>query len=274
MKKAILICMLTASTQALFAQNESSGKEKALQIQPYISLKNSSWFENNLVGSLGIHLGIKPSTKLNINLDLGGFRNITRNFAKPENGVAYSLNFSDAKTTPPISASMAAETPQATFQGAFANIDAGIPFKLKDSSSIQLEPFLGIEGKLWNRSLVFGEGSTQTTFDEKYYFLAPSFGAKLHYAPKPKVKLTLRVAVNHPVVAKVKTDEKNLTAPNTSIDLGKQLSPNIEIGAKIKRLTIKVRYERLNIGAADSLKGLYQPASKANLSGISVGYEF
>ena len=72
----------------------------------------------------------------------------------------------------------------------------------------------------------------------------------------------------------MKTDEKNLTLPNTEIDLTKMLSPSIELGARIKKVTIKLRYERINFGTADTIRGYSMPSSSANISGVSIGYDF
>jgi hypothetical protein len=91
-----------------------------------------------------------------------------------------------------------------------------------------VEPFID----LWS-------GRRANYFEEKYKFLSPSLGAKLNYTSKSKVKLTLRIGVSYPAVSKLKTDEKNLTAPNTEFNLSKHLSPSIEAAAKIKSLLLR-----------------------------------
>jgi hypothetical protein len=68
-------------------------------------------------------------------------------------------------------------------------------------------------------------------------------------------------------------DEKNLTLPN-EIDLTKMLSHSAELGVKVKKVTIKLRYERINIGTSDSISGYTNSASRANVTGISIGYDF
>ncbi|WP_044173292.1 hypothetical protein [Flectobacillus major] len=274
MKKALLISILIGgSLPVIHAQ---TGNDKPLTITPHISVENFNWIEKSTVGKAGVNFELKPSAKLNINLDLGAYKSLGSTYGAQENGASFSVNFSDFKTTPPYTSSVNPNDsrPKAILQGGFVNLDVGIPFKLSDSTDVSVEPFIGLEGKMWNRSLVFGQEGSSTTFDEKYKFLSPALGAKLNYNTKSKIKLTLRVGVSYPAISKLKTDEKNLSAPNTELNLSKHLSPSIEAGAKIKKMTIKIRYERLNIGSADSLRGISQPSTKANITGISIGYDF
>lgn len=275
MKKALLVSLLLggASTGTI-AQSVDDSKPST--ITPQVSIEQFNWIENYTTGKAGIKFELKPSNKLNINLDLGAYKDINKPYATQSNGNAFSINFSDYKTTPPYTANINPlyNQPKASLSGFYANIDAGVPFKLSDSTNISIEPFIGLEGKIWSRALLYGQEGEQTVFEEKYKFLSPTLGAKLNYTTKSKVKLTLRIGVSYPAVSKLKTDEKNLTAPNTEFNLSKHLSPSIEAAAKIKKLTIKIRYERLNLGSTDSLKGITQPSTKANVTGFSIGYDF
>jgi hypothetical protein len=70
----------------------------------------------------------------------------------------------------------------------------------------------------------------------------------------------------------MKTNAKSLAIPNSEIDLTKYLSPSIELGARIKKVTIKLRYERINMGNTDTLRGCSSPS--VNTTGLSIGYDF
>ncbi len=242
---------------------------KFITITPAASVLNYNWFEKSTVGEIGLQLKIQASPKTNITFGTGVFKSIYTTSKNAVESASLSTIFDKQ-----ASSSFVAQNPKKTYSGGFFNIDVGVPFKLKDSINLVLEPFLGIEGKIWNRTSDYGTEGNPISVQEKYKFLSPSFGAKINYTTKSKVKLTLRISASYPVLSKIKLDEKNLNMPNAELDLKKQLSPSIEIGARIKKLTIKLRYERINIGASDSLRGFSTPSSKATVSGVSIGYDF
>lgn len=278
MKRNILFgIILSGFSLTTFAQ--SSDIQKSITITPNISIQNFDWLERSTVGKVGVQLQFKPTQKLNISIDGSVFKSLgnTTNpytesttsifdskgnvIAGPSSGAfgpTGSGNISDLKTS---------------YQGVFINVDAGISIKLGDSSRTSIEPFVGIEGKIWNRTVDYGTEGNPMIYEEKYKFLSPSLGAKLNYSTKSKVKLSLRISASYPAISKLKTDSKNLSNPNMETDLTKWLSPSVELGARIKKVTLKLRYERINIGTADSIRGSL-PASRANITGFSVGYDF
>ncbi len=264
------------STVKLVAQDTT--QHKLMRVKPVIALENVEFGKQALAGKVGVEFQFKPLSKVNVNLNLNGFLSEKKNaeIQTTPSPNAILAGYQDSKGN--FNASISAgsglyASPLVQFKGATASLDAGIPFKLKDSLSMTLEPFIGIEGKVLNRSTIFADGS-QYTFTEQYKFLSPTLGAKLNYTTKSKVKLTFRVSTSYPIVAKVKTDEKNLANPNAEVNLNKQLSPAVEVGAKVKKMTIRFRYERVNIGQSDTLQGVSQPASKVNITGITIGYDF
>ncbi len=278
MKRNILFgIILSGFSLTTFAQ--SSDIQKFITITPNISILNFDWLERSTVGKIGLQLQFKPTQKLNLSVDgsvFKSFGNTTNpytestasNFdskgnviAGPTSGAfkpAGTGNISDLKTS---------------YQGAFVNVDAGIPIKLGDSSRTSIEPFVGIEGKIWNRTVDYGTEGNPLIYEEQYKFLSPSLGAKLNYSTKSKVKLSFRISASYPAISKLRTDSKNLSNPTIETDLTKWLSPSLELGARIKKVTLKLRYERLNIGTADSIRGSL-PASPANITGFSIGYDF
>ncbi len=263
---------------------QSSDIQKPITITPMLSVKNLNWLESGTLGSASLKIQTQLSKKVNLSLEGGVFKSLGATNPSFNNVdaipsyscVAYApvdkLGGLTGSSTGLIATT--SSIPKTYLQGGFVNIDAGIPLKLSDSSKFSIEPFIGIEGKIWNRSAEYGTEGNITTFEEKYKFLSPSLGAKLNYTSKSKVKLSLRISTSYPLISKIKTDEKNLSLPNTEIDLTKMLSPSIELGMRVRKVTIKLRYERINFGTSDTIRGYSMPSSSANISGISIGYDF
>ena len=80
------------------------------------------------------------------------------------------------------------------------------------------------------------------------------------------------MSASYPVIAKTKIDSKSLINPNAEIDLTKWLSPSVELGVRVKKITLKLRYERINIGTTDTIARSCSPSM--NVTGLSVGYDF
>jgi hypothetical protein len=279
MKRNVLFgIILSGSSLTTFAQ--SSDIQKPVTITPHISIQNFDWLERSTVGKVGVQLQFKPTKKLNVTVDGSVFNSIGN--ATPQYDVPVAVGLADYNgkvITAPLYGSSgqfgsgSSVIPKKSYQGAFIHIDAGIPIKLGDSSRTTIEPFVSIEGKIWSRSADYGTDGNPVIYEEKYKFLSPALGAKLSYNTKSKVKLSLRISASYPAISKLKTDSKSLTNPNAEIDLTKWLSPSVELGVKVKKVTLKLRYERINIGTPDSAKSC-SPASRADVSGLSVGYDF
>lgn len=277
MKPNVLLGIIL-SVFSLNAIAQSSDIQKPITITPNVSIQNFNGYERSTVGSVGIQLQFKPTKRLNISVDASVFKSLgnstdlyssagERSMADNQeymnklpaygpNGQINSFNLMEI---------------QKKYQGAFVNIDAGIPIKLGDSSRIILEPFVGVEGKIWNRTVDFGTEINPLVYEEKYKFLSPSVGAKLSYSTKSKIKLSLRISTSYPAISKLKTESKNLANPNTETDLTKWLSHSVELGMRVKKVTLKLRYERINIGTADTIKGC---SPNLNVTGFSFGYDF
>lgn len=268
MKQFILLTLILCGT-SLSISAQSIDSLKFITITPTGSIKNIDWLEKNTIGEIGFEIKLQPNKKTNITFGSALFKTIGSSILTPSQSLAYASVFDKLS-----SSGFVANTPKTTYNGGFINVDVGIPFKLRDSSNTTIEPFLGLEGKIWNRSSNYGSEESPLLVEEKYKFLSPSFGAKLNYTTRSKVKLTLRISGSYPMISKLKLDDKNLNLANAELDLKRQLSPAVEIGAKIKKLTIKLRYERINFGSSDSLRGFSTPSSKANVSGVSVSYDF
>jgi hypothetical protein len=282
MKRMILSGILLSGF-SLNAIAQSSDIQKPITITPTLSVQNLDWLEGGTMGSASLKVQTQIHKKINLSVEGGAFKSLgatSPTFNNIEAVPSYScaaFGGYDKLGSPTSIAGVGTPTsgiPKTYLQGSFVNIDAGIPIKLGDSSKFSVEPFVGIEGKIWNRSAEFGTEGNITTFEEKYKFLSPTLGAKLNYTSKSKIKVSLRISTSYPLISKMKTDEKNLTLPNTEIDLTKMLSPSIELGARIKKITIKLRYERINFGTADTIRGYSMPSSSANVSGVSIGYDF
>jgi hypothetical protein len=276
MKRNVLIgILLCGSSLTTFAQ--SSDIQNPITITPHISIQNFDWFERSTVGKVGVKLQFKPAKKLNVTMDGSVFNslgNSTNQFDIPiAIGTADKTGNTGSYAPTGQFGSGSSIIPKKSYQGAFIHIDAGIPIKLGDSSRTTIEPFVGIEGKIWSRSADYGTDGNPVIYEEKYKFLSPALGAKLSYNTKSKVKLSLRISASYPAISKLKTDSKSLTNPNVEIDLTKWLSPSVELGVKVKKVTLKLRYERINIGTPDSAKSC-SPASRADVTGLSVGYDF
>jgi len=270
MKRNILFgIILSGSSLTTFAQ--SSDIQKPIIILPYISIQNFDWIKPSTVGKTGIQIQFQPTKKLNLSIDGSLFKSLgnTPNL----NSTLSVLGTDNNEATHRPTGIPNTGLPKTSYQGASINIDAGIPIKLGDSSSTSIEPFVGIEGKIWSRVSNYGTDGNPLIYEEKYKFLSPALGAKLSYNTKSKIKLSLRISASYPAISKLKTDSKNIASPNAEIDLTKWLSPSVELGVSIKKITLKLRYERINIGIADSLKG-NSPASRANVTGLSIGYDF
>ena len=262
---------------------QSSDIQKPISITPTLSVKNLDWLENGTLGSASLKIQTHFVKKINLSLEGGVFKSLGETKAVPSFNSGNFLScaafsgFDSKIGSSTFIAGVGASTsgiPKTFLQGSFVNIDAGIPIKLSDSSKFSVEPFVGIEGKIWNRLAEYGTEGNITTFEEKYKFLSPTLGAKLNYVSKSKVKVSLRISTSYPLISKMKTDEKNLTLPNIEIDLTKMLSPSIELGMRVKKVTIKLRYERINFGTTDTIRGYSMPSSSANISGVSIGYDF
>jgi hypothetical protein len=284
MKRMILLGILLSGI-SLNAIAQSSDIQKPITITPTLSVQNLDWLESGTLGSASLKVQTKLSKKINLSVEGGVFKSLgatSPNFNNIEAIPSFSCIAYDPTVgklggltgSPTGLGATTSGIPKTYLQGSFVSIDAGIPIKLGDSSKFSVEPFVGIEGKIWNRSAEFGTEGNITTFEEKYKFLSPTLGAKLNYISKSKIKVSLRISTSYPLISKMKTDEKNLTLPNTEIDLTKMLSPSIELGARIKKVTIKLRYERINFGTADTIRGYSMPSSSANVSGVSIGYDF
>lgn len=276
MKRNVLFgIILSGSALTTFAQ--SSDIQKPITITPHISIQNFDWLERSTVGKAGVQIQFKPTKRLNITLDGSVFNSLENATLNYGNSVAVGLadnkgNMSAYGQTGQFGTS-SSSFPKTSYQGAFINIDAGIPIKLGDSSRTTIEPFVSVEGKMWSRSADYSDDGVPLIYEEKYKFLSPALGAKLSYNTKSKVKLSLRLSASYPAISKLKTDPKSLTNPNTEIDLTKWLSPSVELGVKVKKITLKLRYERINIGTPDSARGC-SPASRADITGLSIGYDF
>jgi hypothetical protein len=276
MKRNVLFgIILSGSALTTFAQ--SSDIQKPITITPNISIQNFDWLERSTVGKVGVQLQFKPTKKLNVSVNGSVFNSIGNATSSYDAPVAVGLadskgNVSAYGPTGQFGTSSSV-IPQKSYQGAFINIDAGIPIKLGDSSRTTIEPFVGIEGKIWSRSADYGTDGNPVIYEEKYKFLSPALGTKLSYNTKSKVKISLRISASYPAISKLKTDSKSLTNPNAEIDLTKWLSPSVELGVRVKKVTLKLRYERINIGTPDSVRGC-SPASRADITGLSVGYDF
>jgi hypothetical protein len=279
MKRNVLLgIILSGSSLTAFAQ--SSDIQKPITITPNISIQNFDWLERSTVGSVGVQLQFKPTKKLNVSVNGSVFNSLgnATNSSITSTAIGTADNKGNGNNAPAYGPNGQFNSGSNTdikknYQGAFINIDAGIPIKLGDSSRTTIEPFVGIEGKIWNRSVDYGTEGNPLVYEEKYKFLSPSLGAKLNYSTKSKVKLSLRVSASYPAISKLKTDSKNLANPNAEIDLTKWLSPSVELGVRVKKITLKLRYERINIGTSDTIKGC-SPASRADVTGLSIGYDF
>ena len=277
MKRILLFgIILCSSSLATFAQ--SFDIQKPITITPHISIQNFDWLERSIVGRAGLQIQFQPSKKLNLTFDASVFNSLG-NFANFNSNVSASSIADDngkygvTYTAPGIATTGNSASPKINYQGAFMNVDARIPIKLGDSSRTTIEPFVSVEGKIWSRSVDYGTEKNPLIYEEKYKFLSPSLGAKLRYNTNSKVKLSLRISASYPVISKLKTDSKNLINPNAEIDLTKWLSPSVELGVRVKKITLKLRYERINVGTADSIRGS-GPASRADVTGFSIGYDF
>lgn len=282
MKNFFLFSVLLCSASWRVTAQDTT-HHKLISIRPVLALEDMAFDKHALTGNAGVEVQFRPASKINVNFKVNGFLSEKVNAKSLLTSPVLSSvlsDFLDFDGFPPLLGADSSgvtnkllANPLVQFKGATASLDVGIPFKLKDSSATTIEPFIGIEGKIYNRSTIFGEDS-QFTFTEQYKFLSPTIGAKLNYTTKSKVKLTFRVSTSYPIIAKVKTDEKNLAATHEEVDLSKQFSHSLELGAKVKKMTIRFRYERVNIGQSDTLQGVSQPASKVNITGITIGYDF
>jgi hypothetical protein len=276
MKRTVLLGIILSGTSlSTFAQ--STDIQKPITISPNVSIQNMDWAGRSTVGALGVQAEIKLPKKINLSIGSGAFKSlgtVDNNSDLPNAVSANGDKFGNPATTAPtgLGQSGLSGLPKTAFQGGFLNIDAGIPIKLGDSSRTSIEPFIGIEGKMWSRTMEYGTEVNPITTEEKFKFLSPSLGAKLNYSTKSKVRLSLRISASYPVISKMKTDAKSLAIPNSEIDLTKYLSPSIELGARIKKITIKLRYERINMGNTDTLRGCSSPS--LNTTGLSIGYDF
>ena len=275
MKRNVLLgIILSGSSLTTFAQ--SSDIEKPIMITPNVSIQNFDWLERSTVGNVGVQIQFKPTKNLNISVNGNVFKSLGNSTSLGQNEFSTGA-FNDKFPTVPIFnnngafGSTNAAIPKTNYQGAFINIDAGIPIKLGDSSRTIIEPFVGIEGKIWSRTADYGTEGNPIVYEEKYKFLSPPLGAKLSYSTKSKVKVSLRMSVSYPAISKLKTESKSPINPNAEIDLTKWLSPSVELGIRIKKITLKLRYERINIGTADTIRGCYP---NLNITGLSFGYDF
>ena len=279
MKRNVLLGIILGGTSlTTFAQ--SSDIQKPITITPNISIQNFDWLERSTVGKIGVQIQFQPLKKLNVSVDGSVFKSIGN--ATSPYGVSNAIGVADNKGNGSNSPAYGSNGQlisgsnteiQKSYQGAFINIDAGIPIKLGDSSRTTVEPFVGIEGKIWNRTVDYGTEGNPLVYEERYKFLSPSLGAKLSYSTKSKIKLSLRISASYPAISKLKTESKSLTNPNAEIDLTKWLSPSVELGVRVKKVTLKLRYERINIGTVDTIRGC-SPASRADVTGLSLGYDF
>ena len=275
MKRNILFSIiLSGSSLTTFAQ--SSDIEKPITITTNVSIQNSDWLERSTVGNVGVQIQLKPTKSLNILVNGNVFKSIGNSISLGPNESLISA-FNDKSPVAPVFNNNGAlgstntVIPKTNYQGAFINIDAGIPIKLGDSSRTIIEPFVGIEGKIWSRTADYGTEGNPIVYEEKYKFLSPSLGAKLSYSTKSKVKVSLRMSVSYPAISKLKTESKSPINPNAEIDLTKWLSPSVELGIRIKKITLKLRYERINVGTMDTIR-CYSPSM--NITGLSLGYDF
>jgi hypothetical protein len=255
---------------------QSSDIQKPFTITPNISIQNFDWFERSTVGKAGLQIQFQPTKKLNLTINGSVFNSLGNSTNLNSDASAVNTADNDLKNGAAfgptgISGTGSAGMPKTSYQGAFVNIDAGIPIKLGDSSRTIIEPFVSIEGKIWSRSADYGTEGNPLIYEEKYKFLSPALGAKLSYNTKSKVKLSLRISASYPIISKLKTDSKNLANSNAEIDLTKWLSPSVELGVRVKKVTLKLRYERINIGTADSIRGC---SPNVNVTGLSIGYDF
>lgn len=278
MKRNVLLGIILSGS-SLTAFSQSSDIQKPITITPNVSIQNIDWSERSTVGSVGVQLQFKPTQKLNISVEGSVFKSIgntSSSISSVATGIGVADNKGNINTAPvfgpkgPSTMSNLTEI-QKSYQGVFVNMDAGIPLKLGDSSRTTVEPFMGIEGKMWSRSVDYGTEGNPLVYEEKYKFLSPSLGAKLSYNTKSKIKLNLRISASYPVISKAKTDPKSLINPNTEFNLSKWLSPSVELGVRVKKVTLKLRYERINIGTADTIRGC---SPSMNVTGLSLGYDF
>ena len=275
MKRNVLLgIILSGSSLTIFAQ--SSDIEKPITITTNVSIQNFDWLERSTVGNVGVQIQVKPTKSLNISVNGNAFKSLWNSTSSGLNEFSTSA-FNDKFPTVPIFnnngafGSTNAAIPKTNYQGAFINIDAGMPIKLGDSSRTIIEPFVGIEGKIWSRTADYGTEGNPIVYEEKYKFLSPSLGAKLSYSTKSKVKISLRMSASYPAISKLKTESKSLTNPNAEIDLTKWLSPSVELGVRIKKITLKLRYERINVGTMDTIRCC---SPSMNITGLSLGYDF
>ncbi|MEY4539753.1 MAG: hypothetical protein RLZZ306_1510 [Bacteroidota bacterium] len=274
MKRNVLLgIILSGSSLTAFAQ--SSDIQKPITITPNVSIQNFDWRERSTVGSVGVELQFKPTKNLNLSVNGSVFNSLGNATNSVGNAVEISGLYDKTPAVPVYNnggfGSKNSAIPKTNYQGAFINIDAGIPIKLGDSSRTTIEPFVGIEGKIWNRTADYGTEGNPMVHEEKYKFLSPSVGAKLNYSTKSKIRLSLRISASYPAISKLKTESKSLTNPNSEIDLTKWLSPSVELGVRVKKVTLKLRYERINIGTADTVRGC---SPSMNVTGLSLGYDF
>jgi hypothetical protein len=193
MKRNVLFgIILSSSSLSTFAQ--SSDIQKSTTITPNISIQNFDWLERSTIGQTGVQIQFKPTKKLNVTVDGSVFKSIGNVTNIYENSSSIGLADNNGKiiTTAPTYGSSgqlgsgSSTEIKKSYQGAFINIDAGIPIKLGDSSRTTIEPFVGIEGKIWSRSADYGTDGNPLIYEEKYKFLSPALGAKLSYNTNTK----------------------------------------------------------------------------------------
>ena len=153
MKRNVLFgIILSGSSLTTFAQ--LSHNQRYITITPHIAIQNFDWMERSTVGSAGVQVQFQPNKKLNLTIDgnvfnsLGNSINLNNNVST-SSSVDNNGRFGAAYGGPTgISGAGSSGLPKTIYQGAFINIDAGIPIKLGDSSRTIIEPFVGIEGKI------------------------------------------------------------------------------------------------------------------------------
>lgn len=149
-------------------------------------------------------------------------------------------------------------------------VEQDVGWKFLAAEKTTIEPFAGVGYRLWYRDLE--STSSAIGYTEKWQSFYGRLGVGAGYIPYKRIKIFAEGGVKYPFYNRNKVDLFGVT-----LEPGKKASSFAEAGLEYCRyylLRVSAFYEGMRFSKSPVVNNLYQPESKADIFGVSLGVVF
>lgn len=153
-----------------------------------------------------------------------------------------------------------------------SKLEGGLGWKFMVGQKVSVGPIGGLGVRIWSRNI----NSTSNAFgyDELWSSFYGILGLRGDILVSGTMKVFAEGGAKLPIY-----NQNRINFLDVTLEPGNEVSPYGELGLKWKRLKVSVFYEGMRFSKSDPQLGgawfiLYQPESKADIYGVSVGLVF